>query len=659
MRIGIRAKLVMFLTAMALLPLLGALLAVVSGQRNLRLENVQETFLAVAMAEARGLKNLLIRDLEEVYALVQERTIVEYLSAFDERYSDEELARRDLVWEQSRNLPPGSREMPREVAKVLQGPGIRAVTLLKAANPHFAEVFFTDRHGQLVTASNVTTDYNQRDETWWQKALNAGKGGIAVMPVEPDRSSRTLSIDLCLPVFDAAGVVVGVGKVVVDIEQWLGALKRTVGSVEASVLLVNHDGEITFGGLSGTSSEVLSEWDDKLREVDPSGRPRQSSFRVTEGGQIQAFGPMVIAASELPENLSGFDIHMPWRAIVLYMDASKAYADVYSVTVIALVVGLLGILLLFFLGLYLIDRYVLRRLLRIATVTRQVGSGDLSSRVRPNTPPEGIQPLDEIDELGCGFDRMVEQVERSYEQLSAADALKRDFIRVAGHELRTPISYLTGMARLLRDNRDPERLSDAIRSMGAKAERLSKIIQSMFKLMPEGTLPSTVNYCEIELPGFLERLREDMRPFLEQRALTLVLDIQEGLPPIQADQEKLYDIVENLITNAIKFTPDGGQITVGARLEPVEDLLVLTVSDQGEGIPGEELPHIFEPFFSGRDVLKHSTGQAGFRKRGMGLGLAVVNYFARLHGGSVEVASGPGGSTFSLTLPVRALRPTP
>jgi signal transduction histidine kinase len=111
----------------------------------------------------------------------------------------------------------------------------------------------------------------------------------------------------------------------------------------------------------------------------------------------------------------------------------------------------------------------------------------------------------------------------------------------------------------------------------------------------------------------------------------------------------------------VQFTPDGGivKVRIGRQLG---DFISITVQDQGPGIPDSDLPHIFDPFYSGGEVMQHSTGVGGYRKQGMGLGLAIVRHFIEMHGGNIGVSTGPTGSIFTITIPVepplRAARPT-
>ena len=189
--------------------------------------------------------------------------------------------------------------------------------------------------------------------------------------------------------------------------------------------------------------------------------------------------------------------------------------------------------------------------------------------------------------------------------------------------------------------------------MGEKAQRLNEIIQAMFKLLPGQRVGAMLDYATVAIPELLEEVRSSCQPFWEQRGQTVEIDAHSAARYVQADREKLHDVLENLLINAIKFTPDGGTIRMSARME-IGGYVALSVCDQGPGVPPGERPHIFEPFYAGGEVYQHSTGDAGYQKRGMGLGLAVVRHFVQLHGGTVNVQSSGEGATFTVIIPVDA-----
>jgi signal transduction histidine kinase len=151
---------------------------------------------------------------------------------------------------------------------------------------------------------------------------------------------------------------------------------------------------------------------------------------------------------------------------------------------------------------------------------------------------------------------------------------------------------------------------------------------------------------------------EDVRPFIELRKQTLRLDRQVDLGHIQADHLKLRDSINHLLLNAIKFTPDGGQITIKAsRIRDQE--IEISITDTGVGMDAEALKRLFEPFFTGYDVSHHSSGTYEYGRKGIGLGLCTVKAFVELHGGKVTGQSVPGkGTTFTIKLPLKKVEAT-
>ena len=253
--------------------------------------------------------------------------------------------------------------------------------------------------------------------------------------------------------------------------------------------------------------------------------------------------------------------------------------------------------------------------------------------------------------------RLVAELRESNDQLREADRVKRAFIEVASHELNTPVAIVLGMADLWdlemgADATESERSWVArIRKAGA---RLAGTVERMLKLLQANRFGETLARREAELAPIVRAVADDLRPYLEARHQGLELELDPGLGAAEVDASKVEDMLMNLAVNAVKFTPDGGTIRIEGRPEGA-DRVALAVSDEGAGIGPEERKHLFEPFFTGFDTSHHSSGDVGFGKRGIGLGLCLVKTFAELHGGTVAVESPPGGgSTFRVVLPRRA-----
>ncbi len=261
--------------------------------------------------------------------------------------------------------------------------------------------------------------------------------------------------------------------------------------------------------------------------------------------------------------------------------------------------------------------------------------------------------------------RLLSQLQAANAKLTEANRLKGAFIEVASHELNTPVTVVLGMLELWKMSLSPDAPPAErqwVDRIGAAAQRLARTVERMLKLVRSGEFGRSLEKETVAIEPLIRRTIDDLAPYLELRGQSVVIDVEPGLAPIQADRDKLTDVLVSLVANAIKFTPDRGTIRVGAGDEPGRPGWVrVRVVDEGVGVPPEEQQYLFEPFFTGFDTLRHSSGDYQFGKRGIGLGLWLVKTFVELHEGRVEVSSTPGqGSTFSFILPRSAeLAPVP
>jgi signal transduction histidine kinase len=239
--------------------------------------------------------------------------------------------------------------------------------------------------------------------------------------------------------------------------------------------------------------------------------------------------------------------------------------------------------------------------------------------------------------------RLVGDLRRAYERLGELDRLKSDFIAIASHELRTPLGLILLYAAMLRDQVDAaegQQLDAVLRA----AMRLRHIIETMLNLRYLETGEMNLVLESFDLRAEVQDACEDYEAIAESGGLALVTDLPCKDITVLADREKVRVILDNLISNAVKFTPSGGrvQVSLSCRDEQVE----ITVADTGIGIPSEELDRVFDRFYQVED---HMTRRHG----GMGLGLSIVKGLVGLHGGQVLAESVPNrGSCFIVRLPV-------
>jgi signal transduction histidine kinase len=244
-------------------------------------------------------------------------------------------------------------------------------------------------------------------------------------------------------------------------------------------------------------------------------------------------------------------------------------------------------------------------------------------------------------------------LERANAELKRANDLKYAFIQVASHELRTPLTILIGLTRLsatLPDVKDP--LRDWLGRIDGAAKRLQHLVDQLVTILMAGKFDvSAIERRSTDLPALLNQTADDVRPFTELRGQRLVIDYPADLGSMELEADKVRDGVNHLLLNAIKFTPDGGTITLSASRTPDQGAEI-RITDTGCGIDTDCKARLFEPFFTGFDVSHHSSGTFEHGRKGLGLGLSVVKAFVEMHGGHIDVQSTEGrGTTFTIKLP--------
>jgi signal transduction histidine kinase len=234
-----------------------------------------------------------------------------------------------------------------------------------------------------------------------------------------------------------------------------------------------------------------------------------------------------------------------------------------------------------------------------------------------------------------------------YEKTLELDRLKSDFVAVVSHELRTPLAVVIGNLELAADDRfwklAPQQ-AQFLRSAMTNSNRLLHLINDIldFSKLENASLPMTM--APSDLSDVIRQAAENLRRLFEERELNLKLDIAEGLPEAEIDEQRIAQVLTNLISNAIKFSPPGAPVEVSVTHDG--ERATVRVSDHGEGIRREDLPKLFRKF---TQLDSRSTRKTG----GTGLGLAISKGIVEAHGGTIWAESEPGqGSTFAFALPL-------
>ena len=295
--------------------------------------------------------------------------------------------------------------------------------------------------------------------------------------------------------------------------------------------------------------------------------------------------------------------------------------------------GGLGILL----GLGL-SRRLTAPLARLTAAARHIAGGDLSQRV----PETGST---EIATLGRAFNQMVADLEK-------AEELRRNLLADVAHELRTPLSVLQGNLRAILDGVYPLEQTE-IAALYDETRLLSRLVDDLHELAQAEAGQLHLDLRPTDLVEVLQTTVANFAVAAEAKEVRLTTDWAERLPPVLADPDRLAQIMRNLLSNALRHTPEGGQITVSAVYNGHREFngpaVRIVVADTGEGIAPDHLPHVFDRFW-------RASGEMGSRSRergSSGLGLSIARHLVQAHGGEMGVESEVGqGSRFWFTLPV-------
>lgn len=271
------------------------------------------------------------------------------------------------------------------------------------------------------------------------------------------------------------------------------------------------------------------------------------------------------------------------------------------------------------------------------------------------------------EETRLKMEHNVGEIEKARRVLEKLEKSKSDFISVAAHELKTPLTLIEGYISMYRDllPEDETKKSLAqlyIKGINAGTRRLREIVDDMIDVSLIDNNLLSLNFQPVWIGHLLESIHRELKETFQQRNIRFIIQDFPGLHEMLfADGERLYQAFKNVIMNGIKFTPDGGKITIDGRLLP--GFIEITIADTGIGIDPEDHVRIFEKFGQLGNVSLHSSGKTKFKGGGPGLGLPIAKGIIDAHEGTIWVES-PGydevncpGSTFHIMLPLRKAPP--
>lgn len=422
----------------------------------------------------------------------------------------------------------------------------------------------------------------------------------------------------------------------------------------ADIIIYADGGQAVATTLRGTTLETdmlsdLSISEPAFQEIlGSAGLLRGENFSLDGRGYSLVRSPLDVGG----DRLGAYAVILPLNFVV---QSSAVSRNTY---IILFGLAMAGVILI---G-YFISRLIVNPLLSLVTTSRAIAGGELERRT-------GIQSSDEIGFLASTFDEMTErlrtrtlELEKSNRVLEQMDRAKVKFIQISAHELRTPLTLILGYAQLLKMkiNDDPE-LSGYIRSIMDGTRGMTEIVNNMLDVSRIDNQALNLSPTTLFVDAVIDGVLSKVKPVCEERRIDLCTEGLKALPPICADPDLLQKVFYHIITNAVKYTPDGGAIQLTGRVinEPGSNTQVeIATRDTGIGIDPQYKELIFQKFYQMGELLLHSSGTTKFKGGGPGLGLAIAKGIIDAHHGRLWVES-PGhdevrnpGSTFYIRLPL-------
>ncbi len=292
-------------------------------------------------------------------------------------------------------------------------------------------------------------------------------------------------------------------------------------------------------------------------------------------------------------------------------------------------IAILGTVLLIALGSYFLTKHVLSPIQLITRKANQISHTNLNERI------EGVESNDEMGALAGTLNGLLNRLQKAFES-------QQQFMADAAHELKTPLSVLRAhWEEELNNARLPGDLREKLGRDVELLSHLNHILNSLLLLSKTENVSADFSFEPVDLTDLLNEVVSDVRVLAAAKNQTLKITRLDGGVTL-GDRDRLYQMFFNVVENAVKYTPEGGRIEVEAYQE--DGRFMIAVTDNGPGIPAEDLPHIFKRFYRVKKDRSRATG-------GSGLGLAISRLIATIHGGTITVKSKPGkGSRFEMTL---------
>ena len=498
-----------------------------------------------------------------------------------------------------------------------QRPSPGQVTEYLAANaqqcPSIRGYAWVDPQGRAIaTSSPEVTDLGVSDRPYYQEIVQGREWAVSDLLLS--RATGEPSVVVARGIRDRNNALQGLVVAEVDPDR-LGSVLAVERARQGAIAIADRQGRLVHQYREAKLTWQERDW--LARQ--PTLRPALAGEEVADTFVRPTDGQVVMVGLT------------PIRTIGWVAGASRPEAEVIAPLVRKLAYGT-GLFLLVSaaaLALALLVGCSLTALImRLRDCALALARGELGHRVEVAGPVEA-------EEVTCAFNRMAEQIRLRDEQ-------REDYIRIVSHDLRAPLTIILGHAQMI--ERAPDKVGPVRKSAEAittGTRRMSRMIQDLGDAARLETGQLRLERRPVDLRQYLLDLKERLVGTMEVERIRI--EAPEGLPPVSADPDRLERILVNLLSNALKYSDPGTEVTVTLAQRGGE--IATSVTDRGRGIAPEDLPHMFERYYRARAARE--------RREGLGLGLYITKGLVEAHGGRIWVESQVGkGSTFSFALPI-------
>lgn len=425
----------------------------------------------------------------------------------------------------------------------------------------------------------------------------------------------------------------GESLVALDIENMLAIARGAADENAGRVLVVD-----LYGVVQADTASLITGTRFPNREVYNVLLGAQSDYGFYDAGESGNFWlESALSFYENVRSMNGLYAHEINQdggcvGVAVYISAvQEIYENLHSIQLKVLSWMVIVAALVLILSIFVM-RSITRPIGELNEGIQKMTGGDLSARVN-------VHGKNEFADLALAFNSMSEKIE-------ALDKTRSQFVSNASHELKTPLSTMKILIETLvyQDPMDPAMTKDFLNDINQEIDRLNRIVSDLLTLVNIDSGGARLNLAEISLNSLLEEQVKRLLPLARENGIEINLEMRDEIT-LAGDRLKLQQVIYNVIDNAIKYTPRGGEVETS--LVRSGKKAIIRISDTGIGIPAADLPHIFDRFYRVDKARSRATG-------GTGLGLSIVKQTVQQHGGSISASSVEGkGTSFEIELPIQ------